>query len=215
MEIRISRASAVVVQHVPPALADWFIEWQQGVSGAAELFAGYRGTDVYPPADTQHDEWVVVIHFNDEDSLKGWLDSPVRGQWVERLESHVGKFELKALPGGFASWFSGQEGCSQGQPPPAWKMALTVLLGLYPTVMILTLFPGPYTQPLGLAVAMLIGNALSVSILQWGVMPLLNKLLAPWLKAPPDQNMAVSVAGLGSILCLLAGFAVIFRQITG
>jgi uncharacterized protein len=215
VEIHMSRASAVVVQRVPAALADLFMEWQRGVTVAAEGFSGYLSTDVYPPADNLQDEWVVVINFEDEESLQAWLDSPARAQWVEKLQAQVGDFELKALPGGFGSWFAG---LAQGQartPPPSWKMALTVLLGLYPTVMVLTLFPGSYTQPLGLAVAMLIGNALSVSILQWIVMPVLNSLLAPWLKANTKQQRASSFGGLVLILVLLAGFALLFRQLTG
>jgi uncharacterized protein len=215
VEVRASRASAVVVQRVPAASADWFMEWQRGVTGAAEAFAGYRDTDVYPPADNLRDEWVVVIHFDDEKSLQRWLDSSVRAQWVEKLQAHVGNFELKALPGGFGSWFAGLAGGPDRTPPPSWKMALVVLLGLYPTVMVLTLFPGPYTEPLGLALAMLIGNALSVSILQWVVMPALNSLLAPWLKANSEQQRAFSVGGLLLILVLLAGLTLLFRRVTG
>jgi antibiotic biosynthesis monooxygenase (ABM) superfamily enzyme len=94
-------------------------------------------------------------------------------------------------------------------------MVLVVLLGLYPTVMLLTLFPGPYTQPLGLAVAMLIGNALSVSILQWGVMPVLSQAAASWLKANAAGQRAYSLAGLAVILGLLAGVTWFFQRITG
>jgi hypothetical protein len=94
-------------------------------------------------------------------------------------------------------------------------MALTVLLGLYPTVMILTLFPGPHTQPLGLAFAMLIGNALSVSMQQWVVMPVLNVILTPWLKANSAGQRVFSVGALFLILALLVGFALIFHRVTG
>jgi hypothetical protein len=215
LEVHISRASAVVVQQVPAALADWFMEWQSGVNKAAEGFAGYTGAEVYPPGDTQQNEWVVVIHFDDEKSLQGWLDSSVRTQWVEKLQAQVGDFELKELPGGFGSWFAGLAHGPEQTPPPSWKMALTVLLGLYPTVMALTLFPGPYMQPLGLALAMLIGNALSVTILQWAVMPVLNFLLTPWLKANAKNQRVLSAGGLFLILVLLTGFALLFRQVTG
>jgi antibiotic biosynthesis monooxygenase (ABM) superfamily enzyme len=215
LEVHISRASAVVVQRVPVALADWFMEWQHGVTRAAECFNGYRGTEVYPPADDQRDEWVVVIHFDDEKSLQGWLDSSVRAEWVEKLKARVGDFELKELPGGFGSWFAGFAHDPDRTPPPSWKMALTVLLGLYPTVMALTLFPGPYMQPLGLAWAMLIGNALSVCILQWIVMPALNSLLTPWLNANAEKQRALSLGGLFLILVLLTGLALLFRQVTG
>jgi uncharacterized protein len=215
MEVRGSRASAVVVQRVPAASVDWFLEWQRGVTGAAEGFAGYRVTDVYPPTEGQRDEWVVVIQFDDEKSLQGWLDSSVRAQWVKKLQSQVGDFELKAIPGGFGPWFAGLAHGPERTPPPSWKMALTVLLGLYPTVMVLTLFPGPYMQPLGLAFAMLIGNALSVSILQWAVMPVLNSLLAPWLEANSEKKRALSIGGLLLIIVLLTGLTILFRQVTG
>jgi antibiotic biosynthesis monooxygenase (ABM) superfamily enzyme len=118
MEVRPSRTTAVVVQHVPTGKADWFLEWQQGVAGAAEEFAGFRGIEAYPPADDQHDEWVVVIHFVDESSLQGWLKSSVRAQWVEKLQE-VGGFELKALPGGFGPWFAGLRLGSKEAPPSA------------------------------------------------------------------------------------------------
>jgi antibiotic biosynthesis monooxygenase (ABM) superfamily enzyme len=199
---------------VPPGVADWFLGWQRGVTAAAEGFAGYRATDLYPPADGQRDEWVVVIHFDDEESLQRWLDSPVRDQWLQRLRAKVGDFEMTRLPGGFGFWFAGQAR-SPSTVPPSWKMALTVLLGLYPTVMLLTIFVGPYTSPLGLAVSMLIGNALSVSILQWGVMPALTALLGRWLNVSASREKAVTLAGLGVVLFLLAGMMVLFCQVTG
>jgi hypothetical protein len=214
MEVRPSRTTAVVVQHVPKAKADWFLEWQQGVARAAEDFAGFRGIDAYPPADDQHDEWVVAIHFADETSLQGWLNSSIRVQWIEKLQEG-GDFELKALPGGFGPWFAGLRLGSKEASPSGWKMALTVLLGLYPTVMLLTFFPGPYTQPLGLAYAMLIGNAISVCILQWAVMPVLTVLVAPWLKADSDTQKALLIGGVIGILAALGGMAILFHQITG
>jgi hypothetical protein len=101
---------------------------------------------------------VVVLHFDTAAALRGWLDSPERAGWVARLRDEVGEFRLRTLPGGFGPWFA--------DPPAPWKVALTVLLGLYPTVMLLTLFVGPHTSRLGLALSMLVGNALSVALLQ-------------------------------------------------
>ena len=84
-------------------------------------------------------------------------------------------------------------------------MALIVLLGLYPTVMVLTLFfPGPYTRGWNLAVAMLLGNALSVSALQWIVMPVLNNVSGSWLRADAKRHARLLYGG--SVLILLALF---------
>lgn len=215
LDMRVSQATAVIVQRVPAAEVEWFLDWQRGVTAAAEGFNGYSGTDVYPPAGGQGGDWVVVISFADEQALRGWLDSPLRKQWVEKLQARVGEFALQVIPGGFGSWFAGRMHSPDGTPPPDWKMALVVLLGLYPTVMLLTLFPGPYTEPLGLALAMLIGNALSVTILQWAVMPVLNNLSASWLGANAAKQRALSLGGLLVILVLLAGMACLFRLVTG
>jgi len=215
VEVRVSKVSAVVVQRVPPEKADWFMEWQRGISAAAESFSGFRGTDVYPPAEGQGDEWIVVIHFDEAATLKVWLDSPVRAQWVEKLRETIGSFDLKVLSVGFGPWFACLTPEAGTTPPPGWKMALIVLLGLYPTVMVLTLFPGPYVSPLGLALAMLIGNALSISILQWAVMPALNHLFSGWLLANTPAQWVLSVSGSAVILGLLAVLALLFRQVTG
>jgi antibiotic biosynthesis monooxygenase (ABM) superfamily enzyme len=214
VEVRISRASAVVVQRVPPAVREWFLEWQQGITQAAETFAGYRGTDVYAPPEGRPEPWVIVLHFDDDQSLDQWLGSPQRAAWLEKLRGKVEGGAVKVLSGGFGPWFAGLAGPS-ATVPPSWKMALTVLLGLYPTVMLLTLFVGPYTSPLGLAVSMLSGNALSVSLLQWAVMPVLTRLLGRWLKANQPTTRALSLGGTCAVVLLLAGLTLLFRWLAG
>ena len=211
--LRASRASAIVVQRVPAAAVDGFLEWQRGATEAAEGFAGYCGTDVFPPADGRGGEWVVLIHFEDEESLARWLESPERARRLEELRLKVGDFDLKTLRGGFGAWFVGQ-GQGPGAAPPPWKMAMTVVLGLFPTVMLLTIFVGPLTAPLGLAGSMLIGNALSVATLQWVVMPSLTKWLGPWLRADGAGKVAVRFSP-GLILLTLVMLAIAFRQVTG
>ncbi len=200
---------------LPPERVERFLELQRGITQAAEVFRGYEATDVYPPTDSQDANWVVVIHFDGPESLQRWLDSPVRAEWVEKLRNEMGDFRLKSLPTGFAAWFAGLVNGSKGGLPPSWKMALTVLLALYPTVMLLAIFVVPYLNPLGQAVSMLISNALSVSLLQWAVMPVLEKLLGPWLRANEERQKAYSLGGLVVLLVLLGGIALLFHLITG
>jgi hypothetical protein len=51
VELRARRASSVIVHRVPTESVARFMEWQRGITRAAEGFAGYQATDVYPPAD--------------------------------------------------------------------------------------------------------------------------------------------------------------------
>jgi uncharacterized protein len=213
LEVHVSKASAVVVQHVPASEADWFMDWQRGVTAAAEAFPGYRATDIYPPGENQS-EWVIVLHFTDEQSLQNWLKSPVRDEWVKKLGAKASTFKLQMLPGGFGAWFVGQQKDGHGAPA-GWKMVLTVVLGLFPTVMLLSLIVGPYTNNLGFAISMLIGNFMSVSILQWGVMPILTKILGPWLNADQSKQLGLSVGGAVVVLAGMAVLAAIFRLIAG
>jgi antibiotic biosynthesis monooxygenase (ABM) superfamily enzyme len=94
-------------------------------------------------------------------------------------------------------------------------MALSVLLGLYPTVMLLAIVVGPHTNRFGLAAAMLIGNAMSVSLLQWAVMPAVQAVLDPWLRASGPRGTAVTIWGSVLILLVLVGLMFFFRAVAG
>jgi uncharacterized protein len=212
IDVRAERVSTVIVHRVPADCEKLFMEWQHGVTRAAEAFPGYQSTDLYPPANPKQPEAVVVVHFNDGKSLQQWLDSPIRAEWTAKLPAQIAQFQMKTLSEGFGPWFAGL--VADGHLPPGWKMALSVLLGLYPTVMILSLFVSPHLQGLNLAVAMLIGNVLSVCILQWLVMPVLNPVLATWMRANDARSRDRSLSGLALIVVALGAITFLFSRFT-
>jgi antibiotic biosynthesis monooxygenase (ABM) superfamily enzyme len=102
LEVRVARrASSVIVHRIPSESTDDFLDWERSISQAAEAFPGYRGTDIYPPADGGLADWVVIIHFDEADELRRWIDSPVRADWAARLPGALRDFRLKTLPTGF------------------------------------------------------------------------------------------------------------------
>jgi len=214
MDIRGARVSTVVVHRVPADRVERFLECERGLTQAAEGFAGYKGTELYPPADDRQEEWVAVIHFDDQESLQRWIDSPVRAEWIKKLRADIGDFQLKTLPSGFGAWFAGLVTGPEGEPPPSWKMAMTVLLGLYPTAMLLAVLVGRHLNPLGMAASMLIANTLSVATCQWVVLPPLTNALGPWLNANAPDKRVLSIGGLVLIWLLLGGLMVLFRVVT-
>lgn len=214
LEVHAARASTVITQHVPPGASDAFLEWQRGVSAAAGEVPGYQTTEIYPPAGGQ-EPWVIVLHFDDPKALRDWLDSPRRAEWLAKIPREFRDFRLKTLPSGFGAWFAGTVEGSEVPLPPKWKMALTILLTLYPTVMLLSIFVGPHANPLGLAVSMLVSNVMSVSILQWVVQPALDPVLGPWLRANEGKQRAYSLGGLAVLLLLLGGMTLMFHLVAG
>ena len=96
-------------------------------------------------------------------------------------------------------------------------MVMTVLLGLYPTVILLMLTVGKITDDLklGLAVSMVIANAMSVSILQYAVMPVLTRVFGWWIQANGPNDGPATIKGIAIILSLLAALTTAFTLIPG
>jgi antibiotic biosynthesis monooxygenase (ABM) superfamily enzyme len=208
--LKSAQASSVIIHHVPADKEAVFWEWQQGIVGAASNFVGYRGTDIYPPENVEGDEWVIILHFDQQANFQNWLASEERRQWLDRFPLPNRDYHFEVLPSGFAPWFAGLVQRSRALPPAAWMMAFTVLLSLYPTVMLLQIVLTPWLEPLGRAATVLISNATTVCILQWLVIPRVNRILGPWY-----QGSIRPGTGFFLILLTLLAFFVTFRQIVG
>jgi antibiotic biosynthesis monooxygenase (ABM) superfamily enzyme len=213
LEVRGARASSVIVQRIEPGAAEAFMEWQRGITTAAGEFPGYQSTEIYPPVGQQI-EWVVILHFENQGTLQSWLESPTRADWLAKRPCESGNYRLTTLPSGFGAWFADQLGSAGAVLPPSWKIALSVLLALYPTVMVLEIL-GAAPKRFGLSIAVLIGNILSVSILQWAVTPALNVVLAPWLRANAREERRVTIIGLVAIVAALGVMTYLFRLVAG
>lgn len=207
MNLNTARTSAVIVHPVPPAYADCYLAWQQTVTATAAQFVGYQGTDVYPPESDRNPNWIAVLHFESPEDLQNWLDSPQRAELIAQLPPELAGYSKTVLPEGFAPWFT-----QLLHKPPSWKMALTVLLALYPTVLLLNLLVMPYLHGLGRAVTILAGNAISVALLQWGIIPRLTRLLKPWLSTHSERDRHLSVLGGAAIVSVLLFLAYCFDR---
>lgn len=206
MESSHQRSSSVFVHHVPEKSVERFLDWQRNVLDVVKNFPGYQSTETYPPDDQRPEEWLVVTHFDNGAALQRWLDSPERAAWTTKLPAEVKDYQLTKLPSGFGVWFQ--------KTPADWKMALIVLLGIFPTVMLLQIGIGPYIESLGLTWSMLIGNALSVSLLQWFVMPHLTRRFAPWLN-DEGRKWSRNLYGTLAVLALIIAMALAFHAWVG
>ncbi|TWU08648.1 hypothetical protein CA54_38840 [Symmachiella macrocystis] len=215
IDVRPAEASMVIVHQVPPQLADRFVELQEEITVAAKQAPGYVKTQVYPPAATDSNQWVAVMTFADQDSLNRWYESSERIDRAAKISEEIGEFSVKKMPTGFGAWFARLDDDAASDQLPGWKMVMVVLLALYPTVMLTTAFVNPWLSGLGLAVTILLGNILSVSLLQWVLMPQLTNFMQRWLRTPFAQAPLLNIGGVLGITALLLGFTMLFRLITG
>lgn len=209
-----NEAVTVVVSHpVAAERVDGFLAWQQRLIDTERTFPGFAGSELFPPVAGVQNNWTITFSFDTEEHLNGWLESSQRKELLEEGKE-FDQFELHRISNPFGSWFSHIRR-RDGEGSAEWKTALSVLVGLYPTVVLLTLGISEIWPHGKLWETLLLGNALSVTLLTWVVMPLVTRALAFWLE--PDSKQAswrLDVMGAGVSVAFLTFAAVVFWLVT-
>lgn len=202
--------STVFVYHVPPDAVPGFLKLQDEIQPIISSFPGYEGTDIYPPTEPGNTEWASVIHFCSHEAMENWLLSPVRQGILQRMHEAVGEFHWKRLPSGFGPWFASLAFATGAAAPPAWKMALTVWLGLYPASLLVASLLPPILEPrLGIPGTMLVAGITNISLLTWVILPRLNRVLRFWHQATIRSAPILNAAVVGGILLFQISVAIL------
>ncbi len=212
--------ASLVVEHTVPAgegLA--FRWWHAKVTRAAKTFKGHIRTDLCAPVRGQQPDqpmkWYSLVHFESPELLNKWVNSRDREALIKRGRKTFASYQFISFSTGLEGWFSRRTGTEQsGLGPPAWKQNAAVVLALYPTVIIQSLLFSALglMQSWSLPNSMIINNIITSSVLTWGVMPLVTKLLRFWLQ-PTYQPTAwkTDVLGAGAVVAALGLMVVLFN----
>jgi len=191
----------VVVSHpVSAEHEQQFLDWQRQVTAAERKFPGFRGSQLFRPVPGVQKDWTAVYRFASEADLNRWLESSERAELLVQ-EELFRDFQLRKVSNSFGSWFSFGGGAELSVSTPAWKSALSVLVGLYPTVVLLTLVISKLWPDAELWESLLLGNVVSVSLLTWVVMPMVTRALRFWLVAAPTRSQS-RVDATGAVLAI-------------
>jgi uncharacterized protein len=204
----------VAVSHrvSPEHVAD-FLEWQERLRLAESEFPGFRGTELFRPVAGVQDEWTALYRYENADDLDKWLISDERRLLLAEGEQFA-DYHSRTIDNSFGSWFAFDEHGHQAPPPSDLKTAIAVWVGLYPTVVLLTLAVSPLHMPLWLG--MLVGNLMSSFAVSYIAMPYyVNPLLKHWLRPPPDVPIAkTNRRGAAIVVAALTACAIIFYLMT-
>jgi uncharacterized protein len=205
----------IVVSHpVDKEVEQDFLDWQQRVTDAEREFPGFLGGELFRPVPGVQEEWTALYRFDTDEHVDAWLESPQRHALLEE-GSRFRDFRLERISSPFGSWFAADEGGPGGHAPARWKTAISVLVGLYPTVVLLTLAISAIWPNGPLWATLLVGNMLSVSLLTWVVMPIVTRALRFWL-APASDRESARLDGVGAVVSIafLTLAALVFWLIT-
>jgi antibiotic biosynthesis monooxygenase (ABM) superfamily enzyme len=211
--VRPSPVSLVVSTQIKAGQEIAFRRWEQRIAGAQIRAAGFQGYRFDPPIPGVQDDWLAIVRFDSEVNLDRWMNSPERLQLLEEAKPFTETVRARAVRTGFDQWFP--EGKAGLPPPTAWKQNMIVLLVLYPVVF---LFGFWVQKPLlmdriGIPfwLALFIGNAASVVILNW-LVPWTSGRFLWWLQPNPSSGKK-DVYGAGAVFALYAVLLLIFSRL--
>ncbi|GAB7070957.1 antibiotic biosynthesis monooxygenase [Mycolicibacterium hodleri] len=201
----------VVVSHeVAADQVEDFLAWQAEVNEVESTFAGFRGSEIFRPVEGLQDEWTICYKFDNAEHLDAWLTSDERQRLL--ADDRFADFTLRRIDHSFGSWFD--YGATDAPPPSDFKTSIAVWMGLYPTVVFLTLLTAPLGMPLWLG--MLVGNLLSSFVMSYVTMPFYGvPILRFWMSPAKNARQPLTnVKGFVLVLAINAVWAVIFYLVT-
>ncbi len=205
--------TVAVSHHVPPENVDEFLAWQDRLRVAESTFPGFRGTEVFRPVAGVQEEWTTLYRFDTAADLDRWLVSDERRQLLAEGEKFA-DFKSRTIDNSFGSWFAFDEHGPDSPPPSEVKTSIAVWVGLYPTVVLLSLLLWPLKMPLWLN--LLVGNLFSSFAMTFVTMPYyVNPLLKHWLRPPANvPKSRTNWRGIGISVAALAFWTVVFYLVT-
>ena len=129
-----------------------------------------------PAAGSEKREYGILRSFRDEAAMKAFYASERFARWQERIAPLVVGEPVRRRLHGLEGFFRGPAS------PPRWKMALLTWLGVFAAVFTWSRTLGSFVHsrvPPALATA--IDTAVVVTVLAWGLMPLLTRVFHKWL----------------------------------
>ncbi|BCS32607.1 hypothetical protein TBR22_A18210 [Luteitalea sp. TBR-22] len=153
-----------------------FEAWASRYVAAASRAPGHEGTSVIGAASG---EYFVLVRFDSEASLQAWRASAAERSLLAEADTFSRAADAPQVRTGLETWFTLPDGRVPTTPPPAWKMAVTTWVALYPMALVLARLLMPVPMPFVVNVAL--NTAIPVALLTWVAMPWLTRVLAPWL----------------------------------
>lgn len=177
-----------------------FRDWSMRIQRAQAEFPGYRGTYLQAPSREQA-AWTTLVRFATTRQLDAWLASAERRRLLEESTALVESWSSRRLTGPFAGWFPPE---AAEAAPASWKQSMIVLLALFPIVMVELRFLMPRLHRLDLVFSTFLGNAISVWLLTWPTMPLVNRAFDWWLRPNAIAARWITPVGIGLLFGLYA-----------
>ncbi|WP_067470894.1 antibiotic biosynthesis monooxygenase [Nocardia amamiensis] len=175
-------------------------------------FPGFEGAALFPSGESG--SWFSVLRFRTGGQLADWMRSKERAAALPELRAKLTEdFTVEAQTTPFGSTVRTVDG--KTRMTPTWKIAMLVLLVLYPTVMTLSRFLGPVLDRMGAQpwLAMWLSQIVSVGLMSYFLSPAVAARFRRWLDPIDGAGFRVSAAGAAVIVVLYALTLLLFASV--
>lgn len=200
-------ATEVFITEVSPDMDSAYRNWIAKIHRVEAKFPGFKSMYVQSPISRHSKTWITLLQFDNQVNLDRWLASHERQEVLNESKAFIASLESHRMISPYAGWFSSI--ATGGVLPSVWKQTMLILLLLFPIVMLELAYLSPLTLGLGLSLATFIGNAISVTLLTWPMMPIAIFFLGWWLS---DTTYRKTVIGTSIVIALYLIEIVIFQN---
>lgn len=183
----------VFVTQVSPNKEKAYRDWIARIHQVEAKFPGFKGVYVQSPSEGHGQNWITLLQFDTPENLDNWLGSPEREAVLKESHALIAALESHRVVSPYAGWFSSI--AKEGAAPSAWKQTMIVLLVLFPIVMLELKFLSPFLEGVNRSLGTFIGNAISVALVSWPMVPIVIKCLGWWLAPDPAKKQKVNLQG--------------------
>jgi uncharacterized protein len=175
-------------------------EWSAKIHEMESEFPGFRGVYYQSPHQSQGKNWITLLQFDTIENLDRWLESKERHEVLKESENLITALESHRVISPYAGWFASI--AKTNQLPAIWKQTMIVLLVLFPIVVFELKYLSPLFTDVNASLSTFIGNAISVTLISFPMMPIAICCL-DWGLLPGDhKRLQKTVMGTAIVLFL-------------
>lgn len=172
----------LIQHHVRANAVPQYESWLKEIAKAGKQFPGHMGVSIIRPHGAGA-PYAVLLRFDSHAHLTNWIDSPIRGEFVEQAQPWLTSVQESEIETGLEYWFTPPSTTPLRAKP--FKQFLVTLSAIYPLTQAVPWLMGPLLmlKPLsqwplaqGLVVVVVI-----VYLMVYVIMPRYTRLVARWL----------------------------------
>ena len=176
-------ATAVITHRVREEHQAEYERWLDEIAPLCKAWPGHLDWHIVRPIRGLTGTYTVVIRFDTEGHLRGWMESEDRKRLIEKVQSLLVRGDDFFISSGLDFWFV--PAGAEAKVPVRWKQFLLTWSAIYPLVLLVPMALIPVAQRLGIpetpVLSTLIVTGVIVFLMVYAVMPRYTKFVQRWL----------------------------------